>query len=64
MLSKPTRFETNRTPCGRTRRQFFWQFGGGFASLALVDLLSGDGFFDRRASAAQTAGKGQYAFFR
>ncbi|MCK5942763.1 MAG: DUF1501 domain-containing protein, partial [Planctomycetes bacterium] len=33
--------------CGRTRREFLWQAGGGFASLGLVDLLSRDGFFDR-----------------
>ena len=62
MLSKPDRFEPNRTPCGRTRREFFWQFGGGFTSLALVDLLSRDGFFDRRAAAAQTAGEDQVGF--
>ncbi len=29
--------------CGRTRREFLWQMGGGFASLGLVDLLSRDG---------------------
>ncbi len=27
-------------PCGRTRREFLWQAGGGFAGLALIDLLS------------------------
>ena len=62
MLPESAKFEPNPTPCGRTRREFFWQFGGGFASLALVDLLSGDGFFDRRASANQTGSKSQYAF--
>ena len=41
-----TQFLSNRTPCGRTRREFFWQFGGGFASLPLIHLLSTDGFFD------------------
>src|SRR4051794_36017041 len=39
------RFSPNRTPCGRTRREFLWQVGGGFAGLALIDLLSRDGFF-------------------
>lgn len=32
--------------CGRTRREFLWQAGGGFTSLGLVDMLSKDGFFD------------------
>jgi hypothetical protein len=37
-----SRFVANRTPCGRTRREFLWQAGGGFAGLALVDLLARD----------------------
>jgi hypothetical protein len=36
------RFRPNSTPCGRTRREFLWEAGGGFAGLALVDLLSRD----------------------
>src|SRR6186713_1300129 len=47
-----SRFLSNPTPCGRSRREFLWQAGGGFASLALVDLLSRDGFFGSAASAA------------
>ncbi len=47
-----SRFVPNRTPCGRTRREFLWQVGGGFAGLALIDLLSSSGFFTSRASAA------------
>ena len=39
------RFIPNPTPCRRTRREFLWQVGGGFAGLALIDLLSRDGFF-------------------
>ena len=38
---------TNRprnTFCGRTRREFLWNAGAGFAGLPLVDLLSRDGF--------------------
>lgn len=31
-------------PCGHSRREFVWQMGGGFAGLALVDLLARDGF--------------------
>lgn len=38
-------------PCGRTRREFVWEMGAGFAGLALTGLLAGDGFFSRiRAS--------------
>lgn len=35
-----SRFIPNHTPCGRTRREFLWQAGGGFAGLALTDLLA------------------------
>ncbi|GAC1465020.1 MAG: DUF1501 domain-containing protein [Isosphaeraceae bacterium] len=45
----------NRTPrnfCGRTRREFLWEAGGGFTALGLADLLSRGGFFSRAASAA------------
>jgi len=34
-----SRFIPNPTPCGRSRREFLWQAGGGFAGLALIDLL-------------------------
>jgi hypothetical protein len=44
------RFCPNLTPCGRTRREFLWQVGGGFAGLALIDLLSRDGFFKAEAA--------------
>jgi hypothetical protein len=36
------RFIPNQTQCGRTRREFLWQVGGGFAGLALADLMSRD----------------------
>ena len=39
----PRRFIPNPTPCGRSRREFLWQVGGGFAGLALLDLLGRDG---------------------
>jgi hypothetical protein len=39
-------------PCGKTRREFVWEMGGGFAGLALSSLLAGEGFFSRQASAA------------
>jgi hypothetical protein len=31
-------------PCGQTRREFVWEMGGGFAGLALTNLLAADGF--------------------
>jgi uncharacterized protein DUF1501 len=37
--------------CGRTRREFLWEMGGGFASVALTSLL-GEGFFSKQAIAA------------
>ena len=40
-----------RNFCGRTRREFLWQTGGGFAGLALSGLL-GDAFFREQAVAA------------
>src|SRR5438093_2483320 len=48
-----TRIIPNPTPCGRSRRSFLWELGGGFASLALVDLLGQQGFFGRAAHAAE-----------
>ena len=39
------RFIPNPTPCRNSRRSFLWEVGGGFASLALVDLLSREGVF-------------------
>ena len=37
--------------CGRTRREFLWEAGSGFTGLALIDLLTRDGFFTQRARA-------------
>jgi Protein of unknown function (DUF1501) len=41
--------------CTGTRREFLWQLGAGFGSVALTSLLDGDGFFAGRAQAS-TAG--------
>jgi hypothetical protein len=41
--------------CGRTRREFLWQTGGGFTALPLLSMLSGDGFFDSEVAAAESA---------
>lgn len=38
--------------CGRTRREFLWQAGGGFGALALAEMLAGDGFLDQQTFAA------------
>src|SRR3982751_6012131 len=46
------RFIPNPTPCGQTRREFLWQAGGGFAGLALIDLLTASGFIESKAGAA------------
>ncbi|MBI4606598.1 MAG: DUF1501 domain-containing protein [Planctomycetes bacterium] len=40
--------------CGRTRRELFWELGGGFMSVALAGLLD-DAFFSRQAYAADGA---------
>src|SRR6266480_5670762 len=55
METSSNRFIPNLTPCGRTRRELLSQVGGGFAGLALIDLLSRDGFFDAKAAAAENA---------
>lgn len=40
MSDHHSRFVPNRTPCGRTRREFLWNAGGGFAGLAFLDLMA------------------------
>ena len=40
------------TFCGRTRREFLWEAGGAFTSVALASLLSSDGFLSRQTLAA------------
>ncbi len=42
-----------RNFCGRTRREFLWQVGGGFGSVALAGMLSKDGVFNSQAHAAE-----------
>lgn len=48
------RLISNPTPCGRTRRSFLWEVGGGFLVLPLVDLLSRDGLFTGQAAASES----------
>src|SRR5262245_29477801 len=47
---------TNGQFCGRTRREFMWETGGGFTAVALAGLL-GDDFFARQAVAADGVSK-------
>jgi len=42
--------------CGRTRREFIWETGAGFGSVALASMLDEDGFFGHSASAAGQQG--------
>src|SRR5438874_1275509 len=55
MECRSSRYIPNPTPCGRTRREFLWQVGGGFAGLALLDLLARDGYFAARAAGTKPA---------
>jgi len=50
-----SRFIPNATPCGRTRREFLWQAGGGFAGLALIDLMTSAGLLAEKAGTATSA---------
>ena len=48
---------SNNTPrqfCRRTRREFLWETGCGFGALGLTALLDGDGFFSKKAAAADS----------
>lgn len=44
-MIRSSRYIPNPTPCRHSRREFLWQVGGGFAGLALIDLLGRDGAF-------------------
>ncbi|TWU25019.1 hypothetical protein Pla52o_13160 [Novipirellula galeiformis] len=49
-MSQPKNF------CGRTRREFIWQAGGGFGAAAIASMLGTDGFFKPAAgSEAKTS---------
>ena len=39
------------TPCGRSRREFIWQAGGGFVGTALTYMLAQDGFLAKAGAA-------------
>lgn len=44
--------QTRRNFCGRTRREFLWQAGGGFAGTSLAAMLGSDGFLAEQSVAA------------
>ena len=46
---------THHSFCGRTRREFLWEAGAGFTSVALAGLLSRDGIFGGSHAAAAEA---------
>lgn len=48
----------DRQFCGRTRREFLWQTGGGFGAAALTGMLGADGFFDDRVTASEAKAAG------
>jgi hypothetical protein len=52
MSDIPTPRPPHRQFCGRTRREFLWEAGGGFTSVALTGLLAADGFLTKQAVAA------------
>lgn len=60
MTSKPID-RLSRVPgrsfCGRTRREFLWEAGAGFAGVALASLLGDDGFLSRQLLAADGSTK-------
>lgn len=43
--------------CRRTRREFLWEAGGGFASVALTGMMSADGFLNSQVVAADGTNK-------
>ena len=50
--------ESRGSFCGQTRREFLWEAGAAFTSVALAGLLDGDGFFS--ALTAHADGNRQY----
>src|SRR2546423_12702408 len=55
-MRKQTRIAAMGEFCGRTRRQFLWEAGAGFAGTALAGLLE-EGFFAEEAHAADGVSK-------
>ena len=47
----PNPHAPRNTFCGQTRREFFWEAGGAFTSVALASMLVQDGFLAKQAMA-------------
>ena len=45
----------NQTPCGRTRRECLWQWGSGFATLPIIDLMTSEGLLASNVNTPQPA---------
>lgn len=50
--NNPSDSRPENTFCGQTRREFLWEAGGSFTSVALAGLLAKDGFLQNQATAA------------
>jgi hypothetical protein len=50
-MSGDQSYQRSWAPCGRTRREFLWEAGGGFVGTALTYVLAQDGFFQNGARA-------------
>jgi hypothetical protein len=48
---------TQQNFCGRTRREFLWETGAGFTSVALAGMLGDDGFLNNQAVSADGVSK-------
>lgn len=53
--------QPKRNFCGRTRREFMWQAGGGFGAAALTSMLAGQGLLAGDANAADAPFKNPLA---
>ena len=51
-MTLPTSPNSSRQFCRRTRREFLWQSGAGFGSVALTGMMTGGGIFPQTAQAA------------
>src|SRR5581483_509335 len=52
MKPTPSAGQPQRSFCGRTRREFLWEAGCGFTSVALAAMLGDDGYLASQAVAA------------
>ena len=56
-VMKSSQYLVNDTPCRQTRRECLWQWGGGFAALPIIDLITAEkSLADRTRTALPEAG--------